>query len=247
MVRTFPEQVSVFFLQSLCVLGTARVVLILTRSREGTQPGWLTQTGQTNGVFDTTCHHARCEVRDLAGGRWIALGSALGIRQWESCPVFSLVLYILFISTVAVTVLFLCCSIKLPLSQPTNFAFFVLFSSHPTGGKGVIERLCGPLLQAVAKPPHCDAQQCISRNKMRGGKTQKLVSNPTSRLIAQTWPTVSFPSSFLSICSWSTSGTLRGIGYFISLLYCPACQAGQDHDVGYPLFSISSGLARKLW
>jgi len=40
------------------VLGSAQTGLVFTRSQEGTQPGRLTQTGQTHRVFDTMCHHA---------------------------------------------------------------------------------------------------------------------------------------------------------------------------------------------
>jgi len=45
-------------LRSDFVLGSARTGLIFTTSQEGTQLGPLTQTGQTNLVFDTMCHHA---------------------------------------------------------------------------------------------------------------------------------------------------------------------------------------------
>jgi len=50
-------------------LGSARIGLIFTRIQEGTQPGQLTQTGQTNGVFNTVGCHAQCRVGELAGVR----------------------------------------------------------------------------------------------------------------------------------------------------------------------------------
>lgn len=75
----------------------------------------------------------------------------------------------------------------------------------------------------------------ISRNKIKGGKSRKLVSNPASSSVAQTWPTINFPPRFPTFCSWSTSDALWGIGYFTSSLYCPACPAGQGHDVGWSL------------
>jgi len=40
------------------VLGSAGTGLIFTGSQEGTQALWLTQTSQTNRVFDTMWHHA---------------------------------------------------------------------------------------------------------------------------------------------------------------------------------------------
>jgi len=52
-------------------LGSAGIGLIFTRSQEGTQPGWVTQTGQTNRVFDTVTHHAGFWAEELAGGRLI--------------------------------------------------------------------------------------------------------------------------------------------------------------------------------
>jgi len=64
------------------VCDLTRTGLIFTRSQEGTQPGWLTQTGQTNGVFDTMCHHALFQVGELAPGEINrGLGSVLVIRQ----------------------------------------------------------------------------------------------------------------------------------------------------------------------
>jgi len=48
----------------MLVLGFSEMGLIFTSSWEGTQPGPLTQTGQTNGTFDTMRHHAQ----DLEGG-----------------------------------------------------------------------------------------------------------------------------------------------------------------------------------
>jgi len=40
------------------VLGSASTRLIFTRAQEGKQLGQLTQPGQTNKVFNTTCCHA---------------------------------------------------------------------------------------------------------------------------------------------------------------------------------------------
>ena len=64
------------------VLGWAGTGVIFTRSQEGTQSGQLTQTSQTNGLFDTMCHHdgfwggdlVTGEVNHGSGAHW-ALGS----------------------------------------------------------------------------------------------------------------------------------------------------------------------------
>ena len=63
---------------------------------------------------------------------------------------YCLVLYILLISIIVVTVLFLCCSVKLSFYRLMSFAFFFPFSSP--AAEGVIEQPHGPLLLAGAKP-----------------------------------------------------------------------------------------------
>jgi len=68
---------------SVCVLGSARIGLIFTRSWEQGQPGWLTQTGQTNGIFDTMCRHAGFRWGSWPGGSKLWFRSALGIGQQE--------------------------------------------------------------------------------------------------------------------------------------------------------------------
>ena len=72
----------------------------------------------------------------------------------ESCSMYSLgvLLYILLISIIVVSVRFLCCSVKPSLSQPMRFAsFFPILLPTPVG-EGAIERPCGSLLPAGAKP-----------------------------------------------------------------------------------------------
>ena len=98
------------------VLTLAGIGLIFTRSQERTQPGWLTQTGQTNRVFDAVCSHAQFRGGELPGGEvnhrreacW-----ALGGERVALC--IPLVLYSLSISIIAVSVCVLCCSVKLSL------------------------------------------------------------------------------------------------------------------------------------
>ena len=77
----------------------------------------------------------------LSGGSWpgrgqLHLGCTLGIGQWERVPLcIPLFLYILLFS-IGVTVCFLRCSVKLPLSWPMSFAFFFPFCSAPQQGEG---------------------------------------------------------------------------------------------------------------
>ena len=78
------------------------------------------------------CHHDLFCVWELAGGQVSRSSGVHGALGSESCSVhFAVVLYILLIAFVVVTVCFVCCSVKLPLSQPMSFAFFFPFSSPP--------------------------------------------------------------------------------------------------------------------
>ena len=118
------------------VLGSARTGLIFTRNQEGTQPGGLTQPGQTEQGIPY--HVLSCWV--LSGGSWAAesqsgLGSAGGAFCCLLC-VFSL--------SVSLLLPFVCCSVKLPLSRPTSFCLFLsIVLPTPVGG-GTIERPSGP-------------------------------------------------------------------------------------------------------
>jgi len=95
------------------------------------------------------CRHAGFQWGELAGGKAVVAQEnvehqvvrvALCISQF--------VLYILLISIIVVIVCFVCCSVKLPLTRPTNFAFFFRFSSPPSGGEGRqsnrVALCCGP-------------------------------------------------------------------------------------------------------
>ena len=181
------------------VLGSARIGLILTRSQERTQPGPLTQTGQTNGIFHTMCCPARFRVGELAGGKGVLareLGNSLGIRQWGLLHAFCCLFCIFFLSVLLL--LFVSFAVLLNFSYPDSrvFAFFFPFSSPPQRGEGAIERWRGPLLSARAKLRYLYTQKdteiqkidfelqrpdghtnfCVSEgsdHKQRGGSTAK--------------------------------------------------------------------------
>jgi len=117
-------------LLSLVVLGSAGLGLIFRRSWLG-WPKPANQIGYSIpcDVILSTSVGSCLEEGDLL------LRSKLSIRQWESC-----ILYILFISIVVVIFFSFCYSIKLFLSQPTNFAFSFCFSSPSHQGGGRSER-----------------------------------------------------------------------------------------------------------
>ena len=133
-----------------------------TSSWEGTQPGHLTQTGQ-QGIPD---HVTSCPVYKLGGvglggiaarelrGHWLASG------EQRHCA--SLVLYIPILLLLLLP-FYYCyyyhyqflpfCSIKLFLSQPTSFTFFLLILPPiPLGGEDVSEQLRDAELLAAVKP-----------------------------------------------------------------------------------------------
>jgi len=60
-------------------MGSAGTGLIFTRSQEGSQPGWLTQTHQTDGVFDNMWCHTRFGVGELAWARLILAWERAGL------------------------------------------------------------------------------------------------------------------------------------------------------------------------
>ena len=114
------------------VLGSARIGLIFTKSQGGTQSGQLTQTGQTNWLFDTMWSHAW-----FWGGRagQEEVNRSSGVRR-ASDSVLCVFHYFCIYFLDTVTVPFLCCSVKLPLSQPTSFDFLFWFPSPPQRGRG---------------------------------------------------------------------------------------------------------------
>ena len=129
------------------VLGLARTGLIFTGIQEGTQLGGLTQPGQTEQGIPYYVPSCLVPVGgSWAGGTHSRLGSAW---QWWSVRadlrVLWFVLCILLICIVVVTVPFVCCSVKLPLSRPTSFCLFLSILLHtPAGGGAAAWRFCCP-------------------------------------------------------------------------------------------------------
>jgi len=71
---------------------------------------------------------------ELGGGKSVVALEHAGHQAVRVALCISLfVLYILIISITVIIVPFVCCSVKLPLSQPTSFCLFV---SPPQQGEG---------------------------------------------------------------------------------------------------------------
>jgi len=110
--------------------------LIFTRIQEGTQPGGLTQPGQTEQGIPY--HVPSCW---FPVGGWLGGGNSLTARERVAVVrsgraglwVVRFVLCFLLICIVVVPVPSVCCSVKLPLSRP---ACFFPFSSAPQQGEG---------------------------------------------------------------------------------------------------------------
>ena len=108
-------------------------------------PGWGTagqgdwpHLAKQSRVFHTMCRHAGFGW-EWPGGRELTHGSGawVPVRSGRAALwVVRFVLCFLLICIVVVTVPFVCCSVKLPLSRPTSFACFFPFSSAPRRGEG---------------------------------------------------------------------------------------------------------------
>jgi len=132
------------------VQGSARTGFIFTRIQEGTQPGGLTQPGQTEQGIPY--HVLSCRVLvggELGSGKSVKAQEPMAAAGGKSSAFHCFVLCILLICIIVVTVPFVCCSFKLPLCRPTRF-LPVSFHSPPhlSGGRGGHVAL---LLLATAK------------------------------------------------------------------------------------------------
>jgi len=121
------------FTIKVCVLGSARTGLIFTRSQEGTQPGRLTQPGQTEQGIPY--HVLPCWV--LVGGRWAAERQLRLSRWWAVRVLRSTVLFCVFSLFVSLFLFPLfAVLLNCPYPDPSVFACFFPFSSTPQRGKG---------------------------------------------------------------------------------------------------------------
>ena len=123
------------------VLGSARTGLIFTRIQEGSQLGGLTLPNlvKQSRVFHTMCRHA--------GFLWGGGSGAVGTHSWfgraqrwlgprERFCSAGLFCVFPFFCIFVVTVPFVCCSVKLPLSRPTTFLPVSFHSPPPPEGEG---------------------------------------------------------------------------------------------------------------
>jgi len=113
-------------------------------------PNWPNKTG-----YSIPCAAMLGSVwGSWPGGSQSWLGSALGSGWWVALCIPLFVLYILLIHIAVITVCFICCSVKLTLSQSMSFCLFlsILLPTPVVGGP--IEWLRGPLLLATVKLQH---------------------------------------------------------------------------------------------
>ena len=107
----------------------------------------------------------------LGSGKAVAARERTGHRVVRAALCILLfVLYILLISIVVVTVHFIFCSVKLPLSRPTSFCLFlsILLPTPATGG--AIERPRGPVASHRLNHNNCEVTCML-------GFTSKIISS----------------------------------------------------------------------
>ena len=137
-INTLQQKPSLFkLIFCLDVLGSAGMGLIFSRRWEGTQLRQLTETSQTNGIFNTMWCHALYLSGGAAQWRVITAQDHARYQAVRKLHCVFLPLYILFMSIIVVIFFSLCCSVELSLSQPASFAFFLRFSfPSPWGEEG---------------------------------------------------------------------------------------------------------------
>ena len=164
------------------VLGSARTELIFTRNQEETQPGRLTETGQTKQGIKYHVLLCRIPVGELGRGRELWLGSVWGTRRWEFLCAFHC-LFCIFSLSVLLLLLFplFAVLLKCPCPNPWVFAFFFPFSSPPQQGEGQQSDRVALLLPATAK------LQQRGRCFQRGFRLMKLETNHSPFFVQAAW------------------------------------------------------------
>ena len=108
------------------VLGSARTGLIFHQNPGGNTAGRADPTWPNRAGYSIPC----VIMLGSGGGRWAVAWErvALWVVQFVLC---------FLICIVVVTVPFVCCSVKLPLSRATSFCLFLSILLHtPAGGEG---------------------------------------------------------------------------------------------------------------
>jgi len=160
------------------VLGLARTGLIFTRIQEGAQPGGLTPPGQTEPGIP---YHVLSRWVPVGGAARQELTRGSGVcgagPVRESGSVGSCSLFCVFPLSVSLLLLFpfLCCSVKLPLSQPTGFLPVSFHSPpHRGGGRGGRVALLLPVAAETKTTYLGRANPCTSSSAIKSACFLKL-------------------------------------------------------------------------
>ena len=162
---TLQRMVSVVLPARYTVLGLARTGLIFTRIQEGAQPGGLIQPQPGQTELGIPYHVPSCWVLvggGRRGGNSLAAWEGTAVVRSERAVLFcGFVLCIPLFCIVVVAVSFVCCSVKLPLSQPTSFCLFlsILLCTPEEGGVAAWRFCCRLQLKREHHPS--DFFKCI--------------------------------------------------------------------------------------
>jgi len=110
--------------------------LFFTRCQERTQPGWLTQTGQT-GYLVSCAIMLGLGARELTRGKLRVVWKHTGHKAVREllCAFPMFILYVLPISIIVVTVCFLCCWLNCSYPHPPVFCLFLSIFLRTAGGR----------------------------------------------------------------------------------------------------------------
>jgi len=119
------------------VLGSSSIWLIFTRSWERTWSGWRPKLAKQMGYLIPCAVMLGSEWGSWPQGKFITAQECTGHRVVRvALSILLFILYILLISIVIATVLFVCCSIKVPLCKTHEFYLFLSILLPSPEGEG---------------------------------------------------------------------------------------------------------------
>jgi len=154
-----------------------RTGLIFTRIQEGATAGWADTTWPTRAGYSIPCAFMLGSSGGEPGGGNSLVAPERAVAVWSGRAalwVVQFVLCFLLFCIVVVAIPFVCCSVKLPLSQPTSFCLFlsILLCTPAGGGAAARHFYCRPQPNHNNAPSNLDydSKILLHRGKKMWGK-----------------------------------------------------------------------------